>query len=57
MSLRLKFNLILGLAMIVGISLASVFTYRFMQENAREEVLDRARIMLQKARLRCVVIP
>ena len=49
MSLRLKFNLILGLAMIVGIALASVFTYRFMQENAREEVLDRARIMLQSA--------
>ena len=49
MGLRLKFNLILGVAVLIGISLAGLFTYRFLQNNAREEVLDSARIMLQSA--------
>lgn len=49
MSLRLTFNLALGLAILVGITLASWFMNRFLEENAREEVLDSARIMLQSA--------
>lgn len=49
MSLRLKFNLALSFAMLVGIGLAVLFSYRFLQENAKEEVLDTARIMLQSA--------
>jgi len=49
MGLRLTFNLVLGIAAIIGIALASFFTYRFLQENARQEILDSARIMLQSA--------
>lgn len=50
MSLRLKFNLILGLAALLGILTAGFFTHHFLQQNAREEVLDGARIMLESAR-------
>lgn len=49
MSLRLKFNLVLAFAMLVGIGLAALFSYRFLEQNAEEEVLDGARIMLQSA--------
>lgn len=49
MGLRLTFNLVLIVAVIVGITLASFFTYRFLQQNARDEVLDSARMMLQSA--------
>ena len=49
MSLRLKFNLVLAFAMLVGIGLAALFSYRFLERNAEEEVLDGARIMLQSA--------
>ena len=50
MSLRLKFNLILSLATLLGIIVAGYFTHMFLQKNAREEVLDSARIMLESAR-------
>ncbi|HET8702179.1 MAG TPA: DUF3365 domain-containing protein [Nitrococcus sp.] len=49
MNLRLKFNLALSLAMLVGIGLAALFSYRFLEQNAKDEVLDGARIMLQSA--------
>ena len=49
MKLRLKFNLVLGLASIIGILVSGLFTYQLLQENAREEILDRARIMMQSA--------
>ena len=49
MGLKLKFNLVLGIAVLIGIASAGLFTHRFLQENAREEVLDSARIMLQSA--------
>jgi protein-histidine pros-kinase len=49
MSLRLTFNLVLGFAILVGIVLASWFMNRFLEENAREEVLESARIMMQSA--------
>ncbi len=49
MSLRLKFNLILGLATLLGITVAAVFAYYYLQKNARQEVLDDARIMLESA--------
>lgn len=49
MSLRLKFNLALSLAMLVGIGLAAIFSYWFLQRNAEEQVRDTARLMLQSA--------
>ena len=49
MGLRLTFNLVLGLATIAGLAIASFFMYGFLQQNARAEVLDRARIMMQSA--------
>ena len=50
MSLRLKFNLILGLASLLGILVSGFLAHHFLQQNAREEVLDSARIMLESAR-------
>jgi protein-histidine pros-kinase len=49
MSLRLTFNLVLVLATAGGIALAGWFTQRFLQENAQQEVLDSARMMMQSA--------
>ncbi len=49
MTLRIKFNLVLGLASLAGIVLAAVLVYNMLQKNAREEVLDSARIMMQSA--------
>ena len=50
MSLRIKFNLILGLAALLGTVAAGFVAYPYLQNNAREEVLDSARIMLESAR-------
>ncbi len=49
MSLRLTFNLVLGFGILVGITLAGWFMNQFLEKNAREEVLDSARIMMQSA--------
>lgn len=49
MSLRLKFNLVLGLATLLGVVVAGFFAHHLLQQNAREEVLDSARIMLESA--------
>lgn len=49
MSLRLKFNLVLGFASIIGTVLAAFLVYGLLQKNAKEEVLDSARIMMQSA--------
>jgi protein-histidine pros-kinase len=49
MKLRIKFNLVLGLAGLVGIGCSAVFSYYLLQANAREEVLNTARIMMQSA--------
>ena len=50
MSLRIKFNLILGFAALLGTVAAGFGAYPYLQNNAREEVLDSARIMLESAR-------
>ncbi len=50
MSLRLRFNLVLGLASLLGILASWFLAHHFLQQNAREEVLDSARIMLESAR-------
>ncbi len=49
MKLRIKFNLVLGLAGLVGITGSALFSYYLLQANAREEVLNMARIMMQSA--------
>jgi protein-histidine pros-kinase len=49
MKLRTKFNVVLGLASIVGIVGSAVLSYYLLQANAREEVLNTARIMMDSA--------
>ncbi|MFA5985295.1 MAG: DUF3365 domain-containing protein [Methylococcaceae bacterium] len=49
MKLRVKFNLVLGLAGIIGIGCSALFSYQILQANAREEVLNSARIMMDSA--------
>jgi len=47
MGLRMKFNLVLLFAMATGLTIAGVFSNKLLQENAREEVLQPARIMME----------
>ncbi len=49
MTLKLKFNLVLGIATLIGVLVSGFFAYHLLQQNAREEVLDSARIMLESA--------
>lgn len=49
MKLRLKFNLVLGLASLTGIACSAMLSYYLLQANAREEVLNTARIMMESA--------
>jgi protein-histidine pros-kinase len=49
MGLRMKFNLVLLLAFVVGLVLAASLTDRILKQNAREEVLQNARIMMESA--------
>lgn len=49
MGLRGKFNLVLLVAFGIGLGVAAFLSYRIMQENAREEVLAKARIMMESA--------
>jgi len=49
MGLRMKFNLVLLFAMATGLTIAGVFSNKLLQENAREEVLQSARIMMESA--------
>ncbi|MER2529879.1 MAG: DUF3365 domain-containing protein [Candidatus Competibacter denitrificans] len=49
MGLRMKFNLVLLLAFLVGLVLAAYLTDRILKQNAREEVVQNARIMMESA--------
>ena len=49
MSLRLKFNLALALAFAVGLAAAAAILHWMTLANAREEVLQNARIMMESA--------
>jgi Protein of unknown function (DUF3365) len=49
MKLQVKFTLLFIFVFGAGLALTSVFSYRFLQENARQEVLQQARLMLQSA--------
>ena len=47
MKLLAKFNLILGIVLGAGLALAGLVSYRFLREQAREDVLRQARLMMQ----------
>lgn len=49
MKLLLKFNLVLLLLFATGLVLAAALADTLLQRQAREEVLDRARLMMEKA--------
>lgn len=49
MGLRLKFNLVLIAVFLTGIAAAGFITRELLQENAREEVLRNARLMMDTA--------
>ena len=49
MGLRLKFNLVLILTFLLGLGLAAWLTDRLLKDNAREEVVQNARIMMESA--------
>ncbi|MDX1653976.1 MAG: DUF3365 domain-containing protein [Candidatus Competibacteraceae bacterium] len=49
MGLRTKFNLILFLTFTLGLGLSALLTHRIVQENAQEEVLQNARVMMENA--------
>ena len=49
MGLRMKFNLVLLLAFAVGLALAAYLSTQLLRQNAREEVLQNARIMMESA--------
>ena len=49
MGLRLKFNLVLLIAFVVGLALAATLSYRIVRENAQREVSHEAAIMITAA--------
>lgn len=49
MGLRLKFNLILLLTTLVGLGVSAAVSHKLLQNNARKEVLEMARLMMESA--------
>ena len=49
MGLRMKFNLVLLLAFAIGLALAAYLSDQMLKQNARAEVLQNARIMIESA--------
>ncbi|MFT3734565.1 MAG: DUF3365 domain-containing protein [Rhodocyclaceae bacterium] len=49
MKLIIKFNLILSLVFLAGLGVAGYISHELLQRNAREEILQNARIMMQGA--------
>lgn len=49
MGLRLKFNLVLTITMLIGLLISGVVSHKILQHNAREEVLEMARMMMESA--------
>jgi len=49
MKLMWKFNLVLLALFVVGFTLTGVISYNVLQANAREEILDNARVMMESA--------
>ncbi len=49
MGLRLKFNLVLLAAFVLGLVIAGFLSFRILQQNAEEEVVATARLMMENA--------
>ena len=49
MSLRTKFNLVLGMCMLAGLLAIGIVSHKLLQNNAREEVEQSANIMMESA--------
>src|ERR1700739_4492696 len=49
MKLIVKFNLVLFLVFAVGFAAVGYFTNRLLQRNAKEEIMENARIMMEAA--------
>ena len=49
MGLKAKFNLVMLLALLVGLALAAALSWRIVHENARREVLQQAAVMMAMA--------
>lgn len=49
MKLSTKFNLVLISITVVGLFLSGFFSYRVLQENARQEIIERAGLMMESA--------
>jgi len=50
MKLLAKFNLILGLVLGAGLAIAAVISHHFLQDDARDEVVRQARLMMEAMR-------
>jgi len=50
MKLIVKFNLILGFVFAAGLGIAALTSYRFLRHDAREAVLQQARLMMEAMR-------
>ena len=49
MGLRMKFNLVLFVAICAGLAIAAAFSNKLLNDNAQEEVLQSARIIMESA--------
>lgn len=49
MGLRFKFNLVLSIVMLIGLAGSGLISYQILQQNARQEVLEMARMMMESA--------
>ena len=49
MGLRAKFNLVLLFAFAVGLAVSGVISYSLLQDNARQEIMQNAGIMMAAA--------
>ncbi len=49
MGLRLKFNLVLFFIVLIGLLFSGIVSHKILHDNAREEVLEMARMMMESA--------
>ncbi|HVL00710.1 MAG TPA: DUF3365 domain-containing protein [Dongiaceae bacterium] len=49
MGLRFKFNLVLSLVTLIALAGSGLISYQILQQNARQEVLEMARMMMESA--------
>ncbi len=49
MKLTLKFNLVLIAVFVLGLGVTGALSYRILQQNARQEIIDRAGLMMESA--------